>query len=192
MSINKRSKPYRVRYRPDERARCSGESTTSPLDGARTIDPLTAARVLGSVPRAGRLGVALVAAGALLAGFTAGATPGARPRVTNRCPLGALSLRRSDLPALRRFGILVAPHGVVRAGTRSIDYRDARAEAGFPTFYTGYVRTACPRADVRRVIARTADVSVSYPHVTWSASLSYSVFLVARTRRGFVAWGQMH
>jgi hypothetical protein len=134
--------------------------------------------------------VATVASIAALA--AASTTPATRPRVTNRCPLDALPLRRSDLPGLRRFGIRVAPHGVVRAGTKSIDYRDARAKAGFPTFYTGYVRTACPHVYVQRVIARTSDVSVSYPHVTWSASLSYSVFLVVRTRRGFVAWGQMH
>jgi hypothetical protein len=115
-----------------------------------------------------------------------------RPRVTNRCPLNALPLRRSDLPALQRFGLAVAPHGVQHTRSGTIDYRDADAKAGFPTFYTGYVRNACPKTVARRIIARTADVSVGYPHVNWSASLSYSVFLVARTAHGFVAWAQMH
>jgi hypothetical protein len=115
-----------------------------------------------------------------------------RPRVTNQCPLNALPLRRSDLPALRRFGLAVAPHGVQHTRSGTIDYRDAHARAGFPTFYTGYVRSACPKLAARRIMARTADVSISYPHVNWSASLSYSVFLVARTPHGFVAWAQMH
>ncbi len=115
-----------------------------------------------------------------------------RPRVTNRCPINAQPLRASDLPALRRFGLALAPHGVQRAGSQTIDYRDARAKASFPTFYTRYVRSVCPAAVAKRVIARTADVSVDYPHVTWSASLSSSVFLVARTPRGFVGWAQMH
>jgi hypothetical protein len=112
--------------------------------------------------------------------------------VTNRCPVGALPLRRADLPALRRSGLALAPHGVQKAGSRSIDYRDAHAKARFPTFYTGFVRSACPRRLVRRVIERTADVSVGYPHVNWSASLSYSVFLIARTPHGLVGWAQMH
>ena len=119
-------------------------------------------------------------------------TQDARPKVTNRCPLGALPLRRADLPALRRFGVELAPHGVHREGSHSIDYRDAHAKATFPTFYTGYVRSVCPRRLVRRVIARTADVSVDYRHVTWSASLSYSVFLVSHTPHGLVGWAQMH
>jgi hypothetical protein len=96
------------------------------------------------------------------------------------------------MSALRRFGLAVAAHGVQRAGSHRLDYRDARAHAGFPTFYRGYVRTACPRRIAKRVAARTADVTVGYPHITWSASLSYSVFLVSRTRHGFVAWAQMH
>jgi hypothetical protein len=116
----------------------------------------------------------------------------ARPRVTNRCPVGALSLRRADLPALRRFGLELALHGVHKAGSQTIDYRDARAKASFPTFYTGYVRSACPRRFVPRVIARTADVVVRYPRVTWSASLSFSIFLIARTPHGLVGWAQMH
>jgi hypothetical protein len=116
----------------------------------------------------------------------------ARPRITNRCPVGALPLRRADLPALRRFGLELALHGVQKAGSQTIDYRDAHARAHFPTFYTGFVRSACPRALVRRVIARTADVAVGYPHVTWSASLSSSLFLISRTRHGLVGWAQMH
>jgi transposase len=32
----------------------------------------------------------------------------------------------------------------------------------------------------------------AYPHVTWSTSLSSSVFLIARTPHGFVGWAQMH
>jgi hypothetical protein len=115
-----------------------------------------------------------------------------QPRVTNRCPTDALPLRRSDLPALRRLGLALAPRGVERVGARRIDYRDARAKAGFPTFYTRYVRTVCPAGVATRVIARTGDVTVGYPRVNWSASLSYSVFLVARTPRGLVGWAQMH
>ena len=135
-------------------------------------------------------GKALVVALVVL--VTATAADGARPRVTNRCPADALPLRASDLPALRRFGLALAPHGVHKVGSQTIDYRDARAKASFPTFYTRYVRSACPAAVAKRVIARTADVSVSYPHVTWSASLSSSTFLVARTPRGLVGWAQMH
>jgi hypothetical protein len=117
---------------------------------------------------------------------------GAGPRVTNRCPADALRLRRADLPALRRFALELAPRGVQKAGSRSIDYRDAKARAGFPTFYTAFVRSACPLRLVKQVTARTADVSVGYPHVNWSASLSYSVFLIVRTPHGFVGWAQMH
>jgi len=54
------------------------------------------------------------------------------------------------------------------------------------------VRSACPKRLVKQVITRTADVSVSYPHVNWSASLSYSVFLISRTPHGFAGWAQMH
>ena len=77
-------------------------------------------------------------------------------------------------------------------GTRVADYRGAKAKAKFPTFYTGYVRSACSARIARRVIARTADVTVSYPRMNWSASLSFSIFLVARTPNGYVAWAQMH
>jgi hypothetical protein len=121
-----------------------------------------------------------------------GAPSSSHPRVTNECPTNALWLHRSDLPALRPFGLAVAPKGVKRFGTDRIDYRDAHAKAGFPTFYTGFVRTACPKSVSRRVIAGTADVAVGYPHVNWSASLSSSVYLVSRTPHGFVAWAQMH
>ena len=86
-----------------------------------------------------------------------GLTPSSsHPRVTNECPTNALPLHRSDLPALRRLGLALAPQGVKRFGTHRIDYRDAHAKAGFPTFYAGFVRTACPKAVSRRVIARTA------------------------------------
>jgi hypothetical protein len=143
------------------------------------------------MPCRSALAICLVAVVALAAG-AARAGSRTQPRITNRCPADTLPLRLFDLPSLRRFGLALAPHGVQRAGTRSIDYRDARAKASFPTFYTGYVRSVCPAGIAKRVIARTADVSVGYPHVNWSASLSYSVFLVARTRHGLVGWAQMH
>jgi len=144
-----------------------------------------------------RLVVVALAAGAVV---TNQATSGdgrsiehsVRPRVTDRCPVGALPLRKGDLPALRRLGLALAPNGVHKVGSRSIDYRDAHARARFPTFYTGYVRSVCPKRLVKRVIAGTADVRVGYPHVNWSASLSSSTFLVARTPHGFVGWAQMH
>jgi hypothetical protein len=139
---------------------------------------------------------ALAVAGALVARPTsvqrASAAQGTRPRVTNRCPVDALALRRIDLPALRRLGLELGLHGVHEAGSRSIDYRGTRAKARLPTFYTGYVRIACPRRLVKRVIARTADVLVSYPRVGWSASLSFSIFLISRTPHGLVGWAQMH
>jgi hypothetical protein len=130
--------------------------------------------------------VALIAAGTTTAGDARSL------RVTNRCPADALRLRPTDLPALRRFALRLAPHGVQQEGSHSIDYRDATAKAKFPTFYTGYVRSVCRPSLVERVIARTADVAVGYPHVNWSASLSYSVFLIVRGPDGFVAWAQMH
>ena len=133
-----------------------------------------------------------MAAAVVLAAGGAASADGVRPRVTNRCPVDALPLRRADLPALRRLALALAPHGVQKAGRQTIDYRDAKAKASWPTFYTGYVRSTCPARVVKRVIARTADVAVGYPHVNWSASLSYSVFLIARTPRGFVGWAQMH
>jgi len=137
------------------------------------------------------VGVGVSGLGAANVGAIASVDSG-QPRVTNRCPVDALPLRRADLPALRRFGLALAPHGVHAAGKQTIDYRDAKAKASFPTFYTGYVRSACPARVAKRVIARTADVSVGYPHVNWSASLSYSVFLIARSSHGFVGWAQMH
>jgi hypothetical protein len=114
------------------------------------------------------------------------------PRVTSRCPADALRLRRADLPAVRRFALKLAPHGVQKEGSQTIDYRDANARAKFPTFYTGYVRANCAASLAERVIARTADVAVGYPHVRSSASLSYSVFLIVHERDGFVSWAQMH
>jgi hypothetical protein len=129
--------------------------------------------------------VVLAAAGTTTAGVRL-------PRITNRCPANALPLRRADLPALRRFALRLAPHGVQREGSHSIDYRDATAKAKFPTFYTGYVRSVCRPSLVKRVIARTADVSVTYPRVNWSVSLSYSVFLIVRVPEGFVGWAQVH
>ena len=116
-----------------------------------------------------------------------------RPRVTNRCPARPLPLRPADLPALRRAGLAVAQHGVMQVpGQRAIDYRGAHATARIGTFYTRYVRQRCPGRQAATLIARTADVAVSYPRITWSASLSSSVFLVARTAQGYVAWAQMH
>ncbi len=140
--------------------------------------------------------VALAASGALTehaaSRQVAPLTDGAHPRVTNRCPVDTLPLRRVDLPALRHFALRLALHGVHKLGSRSIDYRDARARASFPTFYTGYVRIACPKRLVQRVIDRTADVLVRYRRVNWSASLSFSIFLISRTPHGLVGWAQMH
>jgi hypothetical protein len=140
--------------------------------------------------------VALAVAGALTEQATSGqrapVAHGTRPRVTNRCPVGAQPLRRVDLPALRRFALELGLHGVHKAGSQTIDYRGARARASFPTFYTGFVRSACRRRLVKRVIARTADVLVRYPRITWSASLSFSIFLISRTPHGLVGWAQMH
>jgi hypothetical protein len=140
--------------------------------------------------------VAPAVAGALTEQATSGqrapVAHGTRPRVTNRCPVGAQPLRRVDLPALRRFALEFGLHGVHKAGSQTIDYRGARARASFPTFYTGFVRSACPRRLVKLVIARTADVLVRYPRITWSASLSFSIFLISRTPRGLVGWAQMH
>jgi len=127
--------------------------------------------------------------------FIAGATSAGdarSPRVTNRCPAKALPLRPADLPAVKRFALKLAPHGVRSAGTQSIDYRDATASAKFPTFYTGYVRAVCRASLVKRLIDRTADVTVAYPHVNWSVSLHFSIFLIVRGPNGFVAWAQMH
>ena len=131
---------------------------------------------------------------AALATAAAGATtsPVARPHVTNRCPTGALPLRQSDLPALRRVGIALGLHGVRRSGNTVADYRGARTRVTFPTFFTGYVRHVCARAAAAKVAARTADVTVTYPRITWSASLHFSIFLVARTPHGLVGWAQMH
>jgi hypothetical protein len=135
----------------------------------------------------------LVVAGVLGFGHgSAVALQAPQPRITNRCPADALPLRPSDLPALRRFGLALAPHGVQKAGSRTIDYRNARAKARYPTFYTGYVRSVCSAKIAKRVIGRTADVSVGYPRVNWSASLSSSLFLVVRTPHGLVGWAQMH
>ena len=140
--------------------------------------------------------IALAVAGAVIERAAsvdrASAAHNARPRVTNRCPIDTQPLRGVDLPALRRLALELGLHGVHKAGSETIDYRDARAKASFPTFYTGYVRIACPRRLVKRVIARTADVLVRYPRVNWSASLSFSIFLVSRTPHGLVCWAQMH
>jgi hypothetical protein len=133
-----------------------------------------------------------VATNQAIGGHARSVERGSHPRVTNRCPVGALPLRKADLPALRRFGLALAPHGIHKLGSRSIDYRDAHAFARVPTFYTGYVRSMCPTRLVKQVIARTADVSVGYPHVNWSASLSSSTFLISRTSHGLVGWAQMH
>jgi hypothetical protein len=92
----------------------------------------------------------------------------------------AASLRRDRHPPGRGCGSGSGGLGVAGGGS------------GRTAFYTGFVRTACPKRLVKRVIARTADVSVGYPHVNWSASLSYSVFLIARTPHGLVGWAQMH
>jgi hypothetical protein len=143
------------------------------------------------VPRKEALAVGAAALVAVAGGVLV-ADGSAKPRVTNRCPVDALPLRNSDLPALRRFGVALAPHGVHRMGSQTADYRQAEAKAGFPTFYTGFVRSACPPDVAKRVIARTADVSVGYPRINWSASLSSSTFLVARTPHGLVGWAQMH
>ena len=140
--------------------------------------------------------IALAVAGAVTEQATnvqrASAAPSTGPRVTNRCPVDAQPLRRVDLPALRRLALELGQHGVHKDGSQSIDYRAARAKAEFPTFFTGYVRIACPRRLVKRVIARTADVLVRYPRVDWSASLSFSIFLISRTPHGLVGWAQMH
>jgi hypothetical protein len=79
--------------------------------------------------------VAVFMVGVGAAGF-AQASSVQRPRVTDRCPLGALPLRPADLAALRRFGLTIAPHGVehVKGLPHPIDYRDARATAKIGTF----------------------------------------------------------
>jgi hypothetical protein len=134
----------------------------------------------------GRRSATLGAAVALAAvAFTAtGSIAHGRTQTPEPCPVGVLPLRAADLPPLRRFALTLAPHGA--------SYRDAKATIRLPTFFTGYVRAVCPKRLVARVIARTADARLQYPHITFSASLSFSVFLVSQTRRGFVAWAQIH
>jgi hypothetical protein len=115
------------------------------------------------------------------------------PRVTHRCPRMALALKRHDLRIARTFAFhALVQHGVHRAGNRTIDYRNALVRADSPTFYTGYVRSLCGGALTQKVIARTIDLRVDYPRIKWSASLSYSIFLVAKTPDGLVAYAQMH
>src|SRR3954452_5582258 len=70
------------------------------------------------------LATAALAVGALTERATSGNTVSfahnAHPRVTNRCPVGALPLRRVDLAALRHFALELAPHGVKEAGSQDI------------------------------------------------------------------------
>jgi hypothetical protein len=194
---------HHVVLRPGERAVTNLAWTDNPLPGERQKYPCepTSSWLEVTPPdertyRLVRFGAVVCGHGALASTALTDAAPTAgkarSPRVTNRCPTAALPLRPADLPALRRFALKLAPHGVQKEGSHSIDYRDATARAKFRTFYTRYVHSACRGSLVKRVIARTADVAVGYPHVHWSASLSYSVFLIVREPNGFVAWAQMH
>lgn len=197
-------RPHRVVLRPGARAVANLAWTANPLPGERQNGPCEPTsswlEVTPPEERASRLvrfgavvcGHGALASAALTATGTTIAGDARLPRVTNRCPANALPLRPADLPALRRFALRLAPHGVQKEGSHSIDYRDATAKGKFPTFYTGYVRSVCRPSFVKRVIARTANVAVGYPHVDWSASLSYSVFLIVRTPDGFVGSAQMH
>ena len=197
-------RPHRVMLRPGERAVTNLAWTDSPLPGERQTYPCEPSSSWLEVTPPGERAYRLVRFGSVVCGhgalastaLTAARKTTARhsraSRVTNRCPASPLPLRKVDLPALRRFALKIAPHGVQKEGSHPIDYRDATARAKFPTFYTGYVRSDCPASLAERVISRTADVSVGYPHVSWSASLSYSVFLIVRERHSFVSWAQMH
>src|SRR2546429_9231411 len=139
--------------------------------------------------------VALAASGALTEHAASGQvvplTDSAHPRVTNRCPVDTLPLGRVDLPALRLFALRLALHGVHKLGSRAIDYRDARARASFPTFYTGYVRIACPKRLVQRVIHRAADVLVRYRRGNWGPSPSFCHFLISPPPPGPLGLAQM-
>jgi hypothetical protein len=198
------SRPHRVVLPPRARAFTNLAWTANPLPGERQNGPCEPISGWLEVTPAGERSYHLVSFRQVVCGHGAltstsltatnstTASDGRSPRVTNRCPTDALPLRATDLPALRRFALKLAPKGVRNAGSQSIDYRDATARAKFPTSYTGYVRAVCRASLVKRLTARTAEVIVTYPHVNWSVSLSYSVFLIVRGPDDFVAWARMH
>ena len=135
--------------------------------------------------------------------------PGARLTTVDSVPVffsaGGKQTRQAICPR--------SPLRLSRAWIRQAAIATARA---MPAFYSQAKRQGYPRVDARDAVAtaarsttahmgldfrsecsplvwqRSVFVFVHLPHVTFSASLAWQSFDVARTRQGWIIWAEVH
>ena len=110
----------------------------------------------------------------------------------------------------------VCPRFPLRLSRAWVSQAAIAAARAMPAFYSRTKRQSSPRIDARDAVAtvepsarakmgldfrsecgslvwqRSALVVVHLPHVTFSASLAWAAFDVARTRQGWIIWAQVH
>lgn len=68
------------------------------------------------------------------------------------------------------------------------DFSDPEISVGIAGKHDGYVRRSCGP----EILPKTAVGLVSFPHVEGSASLSYAIFSLSRSEKGWYLWAQVH
>lgn len=68
------------------------------------------------------------------------------------------------------------------------DLSDPEISVGVAGKHEGYARRSCGPG----ILPQTAVGLVSFPHVEGSASLSYAVFYISRSAKGWYVWAQVH
>lgn len=100
------------------------------------------------------------------------------------CPEEPLSLDQADLRQAEQAVLLTVHESSNKSEGFDPRGATARAALGSEVGVFTYARKRC--GDV--VVERTSVVDVSFPKMSWSASLSSATFYVSREERGWVVW----
>ena len=105
------------------------------------------------------------------------------------CPPESKGLDESDLEEAAkalRLGVDELYRDV--RGKPKQDLSDPEISVGVAGKHEGYARRSCGPG----ILPQTAVGLVSFPHVEGSASLSYAVFYISRSTKGWYLWAQTH
>jgi hypothetical protein len=132
-----------------------------------------------------------IAAGAAACGVSANDTKqsaSSAQRAATECPRGTRTLPPDAVAGATRSALAQAPRvfrGTKLKGMRVISAATSAAAAGSAT---RYARTKCGP----RIQRRTVAVSLEFPAMKPSASLSQGTVLVSPTRSAYVVWARLH
>jgi hypothetical protein len=121
--------------------------------------------------------------------LTVAGAPAAGPaaQAATVCPSAPLSLQRGSVARAKAAALAAAPRLY-----RGVDTRGAKVVAAARADHAGARGAEVRRQCGARVSARTVVVSLRFPRMLPSASLSEGVVFVARMARGYRVWELAH